>query len=118
MESRSVFRITSPSCSAGCLPANAVIVAIVAPVVADADEIDDRLSIAQFAGNLSEVRIVIADNNCLRMVENGVDVINHEARYMRDPVQDKIAIGTYQARHSDIIIVDSQVIALSQKALD
>jgi len=65
-----------------------------------------------------KIRVFVADNDRLGMIENRVYIINHEPRYVRDAVQDEVTVRAHQAGNVDVFIVDTQVIALSQQTLN
>lgn len=52
------------------------------------------------------------------MIEHGVDAGNHEAGDMGDAVEDEVAIGSDQAGDVHVLVVNAQVIAFSDEALN
>src|SRR5215831_2900469 len=78
-------------------PADALVVPIVTPTIADPHEIDQALSSPELIWNATELGVFVADNDGLGVVENRSNPIYHQSRNMRDAVQDEISVCTNQA---------------------
>src|SRR5689334_12600922 len=63
---------------AEALPADAVIHSIFAAAIGHADEIDDHLAGAQALRHAAEVGVVGPDHDGLRVIENLVDIVDHQ----------------------------------------
>src|SRR6516162_438107 len=112
------FEAASELCGARPSPRDAVIVAIHAPSFDDPDKIYELLAGLQALRNFLELRVLVTDDDGLSVSEDRVDVMHHQFRNVRDTVEDEIAVGTNQAGDVHILVVDAQIVALAQKALD
>src|ERR1700728_3463056 len=97
--------LSSPTCAG--LPANAAVLAIATPLIADAHQIDKTLIVAKPMRNFHKVGVLVADNDRLGMLQHGVDVLHHEPGDMRNPVEDEIAICAHQRSNIHVLVVDA-----------
>lgn len=87
-------------------------------LVADAHKIHEYLALAKLLGNSSELRVFVANHDSLRVIEHGINIVDHQFRYVRNPVEDEIPIRTNQAANVHIPIIDPQIITLTKQALN
>src|ERR1051325_5619664 len=99
------------------LPGDAMI-AFVVVGMRDAHEVDQRLTVAQSFRDAPELTIVRADDDRIGKREHLIDRLHHQARNMRDAVQNIIAIRADQLRELDVFVVELQLIALADQTLD
>src|SRR6202050_969762 len=98
-------------------PANAV-VPIVTPLICNSNKVHYRLTWPDFAGHGPELRILIANDDCFRILHYVLHLVDHEAGNMRNSVQNKIPVGADKTRNTHILVVDAQVVTFAQKSLD
>src|SRR5579862_7444542 len=79
------------------------------------DQIDQALLFPKPGVNLPEFLIVIANDDCLSVGQNGVDVRYHQFRNVRDPIQNEIPVRSDQRRQVDVAIIDAQIISLANQ---
>src|SRR5262249_25413888 len=99
-------------------PADTVVLAIFAPAIGDPNKVHQPLAVAQFPRDRPEIGILRADNHGLGVVQDFVDVVDHQFGDMGNAVEDEIAVCAHQAGYAHVLVVDAKVKALSDKALD
>src|SRR5579859_2067033 len=82
----------------GRLPTDAVILSFLAPATpGNAHKVHQDLIVTQTIGDIPELRILVANHHRLRMVQNIIDVANHELRDVGNAVENKVPVGAHQA---------------------
>src|ERR1041385_9264118 len=92
--------------TAEALPADAVIHSVFAAPIGHADEIDEHLAGAQALRHAVEAAVIVPNHDGLRVIENLVDVLDHQLRDVGNAVQDEIAVRTDEAGKLHVLVVD------------
>ncbi len=79
------------------LPTDAIILAILASMLGNADEVHHALIIAQVLGHTLKVRVIGANHNCLCMTKNRIDILDHQFGNVWNMIEDEVPVGTDQA---------------------
>ena len=87
-------------------------------MITDAYKIHQLLVVAKSFWHIFKVGIFIADHNSLRVLQNHLDILHHEPRYMRNTIENEIAIGTNQTGDIYVLVIDAQVVAFADEPLD
>src|SRR5580704_876112 len=65
-----------------------------------------------------KIRILVPDDNCLSVIQHGVNAANHKFGYVGNMVEDKVPICSNQLGKIYVPVIDAQVIPLAEKAFD
>src|ERR1700733_3230329 len=101
-----VFEPTARSGAAKVSGISESVLGIRAPLLSDPNKIHEALIFAKLALNLSEIRIAIAHNNCLCVLEDRLYAGHHQSRNVWNVVENEIPVGAYQSRDIHVSIVD------------
>src|SRR5260370_31095607 len=113
-----ILRDSVSGLSANGSPANTFILSIFAPSVRNSNKIHQTLAVTQTILETSKLRIIITDHEGLCMIQNFLDTVDHQSRYVRNVVKNEVAIGTNQAGQIHVLVKNAQVITLTNEALN
>jgi len=65
-----------------------------------------------------KVRIVIPDHNCLGMIQNRVDIPDHQFGNVWNTIKDEVSVGPDQASYIYVFVIDAQIVAFTQESFD
>src|SRR5437016_5040038 len=100
------------------LPADTIVLPIFAPAIRNSYEIHHALVIVQALQDSLELRILVADHDCLGMIQDRIDSVDHQSRYVGNAVEDEVAICANQACQVYIPVKNAQVIAFADEMFD
>src|SRR5215469_16237969 len=102
----------------GAASANAFVAAILIHKARCPGKIYYALAIPDSFAYTPEVRISVADHDCLAVLQHWVDVADHQPGNVRDAIQNEIPVGAYQFGYLHVLVIDAQDVTLAGKALD
>src|SRR5205814_117920 len=100
------------------LPTDAIIPAILASMLGNPDEVHHALIIAQVLGHTLKVRVIGANHNRLCMTKNRIDILDHQFGNVWNMIEDEVPVGTDQAGHMNVFVIDPKVVAFPDKSFD
>ena len=65
-----------------------------------------------------EIRILVSYHDGLGVIEHRVNIADHELRYVRNVVENEIPVRAHQAGNIHVLIVDAQIVSLSNQAFN
>ena len=80
------------------------------------DLISQNIANAQTVGYTDKTVTQATDG--LGVVQNRIDLVDHQPGYVRDVIQDEVAIRADQAGYIYVFVVNAQVVALPDEMLD
>src|SRR4029077_13830959 len=88
------------------------------PAIRNSDEIHQMLTFVQTLEDATKLRILIADHDCLGVIQHGIDPAHDQSGNVRNMVENEVPIGTNQASQTHVLVINPEVIALADEVFN